>query len=156
MHESFTCYSETLFTEYFYGITAGNEYNYGIRRNIANDIPVIGPYGVNKNGSIDMYYKGANMLHSIRHAMNNDTKFRDMLLGLNKTFRHSTVTTQQVESYISKQADFAFGKVFDQYLRTTQIPVLEYNIRNNSLSFRYTNCVAGFNMPLWLSFGTSR
>ena len=75
----------------------------GIRKNIANDIPIIGPYGVNKEGSGDMYYKGGNMLHTIRQVINNDTIFRKILRGLNKTFYHQTVTTKQVEDYISKQ-----------------------------------------------------
>ncbi|RFM26484.1 M1 family metallopeptidase [Deminuibacter soli] len=150
VHEGFTNYSETLFTEYYYGKEAGNDYCYGIRKNIRNDVPIIGHYGVNDEGSGDMYYKGANMLHSIRHAIDNDVLFRQILRGLGKTFYHQTVTTQQVEQYISKQAGFDFSKVFDQYLRTTQIPVLEFAVKDNKLSFRYTNCVKGFNLPLAL------
>ena len=150
VHESFTTYSETLFTEFYYGIQAGNEYNYGQRKNIRNDGSIIGVYGVNKEGSGDMYDKGSNMIHSIRHAINDDKKFRNILRGLNKTFYHQTVATKQVEDYISKQAGFNFQKVFDQYLRTTQIPTFEYYFTNNGkrLHFRYSNCVAGFNLPL--------
>ncbi len=150
VHESFTTYSETLFTEYYYGIQAGNEYNYGQRKNIRNDEPIIGPYGVNKEGSGDMYDKGSNMIHSIRHAMNDDKKFRSILRGLNKTFYHQTVTTKQVEDFINKQAGFSFQKIFDQYLRTTQVPTLEYYFTNNGkrLYFHYADCVAGFNLPL--------
>ncbi len=153
VHESFTTYSETLFTEYYYGIQAGNEYNYGQRKNIRNDEPIIGPYGVNKEGSGDMYDKGSNMIHSIRHAMNDDKKFRTILRGLNKTFWHKTVTTKEIEEYISKQAGFNFQKVFDQYLRTIQIPVLEYYFSKEGrrLHFRYSNCIVGFNLPLLFS-----
>jgi aminopeptidase N len=150
VHEGFTNYSETLFTEYYYGIQAGNEYNYGLRKIIANDVPIIGPYGVNKEGSGDMYPKGANLLHTIRHAINDDKKFRNILRGLNKVFYHQTVTTKDVEDYISKQSGINFQKVFDQYLRTTQIPTLEYYFTNNGkrLHFRYANCVQGFDLPL--------
>lgn len=153
VHESFTTYSETLFTEYYYGIQAGNEYNYGQRKNIRNDVPIIGPYGVNKEGSGDMYDKGSNMIHSIRHAMNDDKKFRAILRGLNKSFWHKTVTTKDVEDYISKQSGFNFQKVFDQYLRTTQIPVLEYYFTpdGKQLNYRYSNCTTGFNLPLVFS-----
>jgi hypothetical protein len=38
--------------------------------------------------------------------------------------------------------------VFDQYLRTVKIPVLEYKINKGNLSYRWTNCVSEFNMPL--------
>lgn len=150
IHEGFTNYSETLFTEFYYGKEAGNEYNVGIRKNIRNDGPIIGPYGVNKEGSGDMYYKGGNMLHTIRHSMNDDEKFRGILRGLNKTFYHQTVTTAQVENYISKQAGFNYSKIFDQYLRTTQIPVLEYKVDSvaSTVSVHWTNCVTGFNLPI--------
>jgi aminopeptidase N len=154
VHEGFTNYSETLFTEYFYGKQAGNEYNYGIRRNIKNDIPIIGAYGVNQEGSGDMYSKGANLIHTIRHAINNDSLFRNILMGLNKQFYHQTVTSAQVENYISVRAGFGFQKVFDQYLRTTQIPVLNYsyNEKEKIFTYEYKNCVTGFNLPLHFSY----
>ncbi len=148
LHEGFTNYSETLFTECQFGKEAGSDYVIGTRKNIVNDIPIIGPYGVNREGSGDMYYKGGNLLHTIRQVINSDSTFRNILRGLNKTFYHQTVTTQQVENYISKQAGIDFSKVFDQYLRTTQIPVFEYKIFNNSISYRWVDCVPGFNLPI--------
>ena len=148
IHESFANYSETLFTEYYYGKKAASEYVIGIRKRIVNDIPIIGPYGVNKEGSSDMYYKGGNMLHTIRQIINNDEKFRMILRGLNKTFYHKTVTSKQVEDYINKNSGIDFSKVFDQYLRTIMIPTLEYKIQKRNLFYRWTNCVKGFNMPV--------
>ena len=148
IHESFANYSETLFTEYYYGKKAASEYVIGIRKRIVNDIPIIGPYGVNKEGSSDMYYKGGNMLHTIRQIINDDEKFRMILRGLNKTFYHKTVTSKQVEDYINKNSGIDFSKVFDQYLRTIMIPTLEYKIQKGNLFYRWTNCVKGFNMPV--------
>jgi aminopeptidase N len=153
VHEGFTNYSETLFTDYYYGTEAGNEYLVGERRNISNDVPVIGPYGVNKEGSGDMYCKAGNMLHMIRQVINSDKKFRKILIGLNKTFYHQTVNSSQVENYISENAGFNFSKIFDQYLRTIKVPVLEYKIENNIVSYRWTNCVDKFNLPVKVSFG---
>ncbi|MFM2361727.1 MAG: hypothetical protein RLZZ316_629 [Bacteroidota bacterium] len=148
IHESFTNYSETIYTQCQFGIEAGNDYVIGTRNNIANDIPIIAPYNVNREGSGDMYYKGGNMIHTIRQIVNNDEKFRQILRGLNKTFYHQTVTTQQVETYISKQSDINFSKVFDQYLRSTQIPVLEYKIKGSTVTYRFKNCLPGFTMPV--------
>lgn len=153
VHESFATYAETLYTEYHFGVEAGNDYNYGIRRNIRNDAPIIGKYDLNHRGSGDMYPKGANMLHTIRHSLDNDALFRQILRGLNETFYHQTVTTKQIEDYISTQAGFDYSKVFDQYLRTTQIPKFEYYFEGNTISFRWTNCVDGFNLPLALRKG---
>jgi aminopeptidase N len=124
IHESFTSYAETLFTEYWHGKKAGNKYIKGTRMQISNDVPVIGSYGVNQEGSRDMYYKGANMLHVIRQRINNDSLFRSVLRGLNKTFYHQTVTTQQIEDYISKESGIDFSNIFDEYLRTTEMTKL--------------------------------
>ena len=37
---------------------------------------------------------------------------------------------------------------FDQYLRDIRIPVFEYYVKGDQLTFRWNNCVQGFNMPL--------
>ena len=141
IHESFTNYSESLFVEYYYGKEAGNEYVRGIRKNIQNDKPIIGQYNVNNEGSSDMYYKGANMLHTIRQIVNDDEKWRGILRGLNSTFYHQTVTTKQIEDYLTAQSGVDLTTVFNQYLRDTRIPTLEYFFKDNNLGFRWTNCV---------------
>lgn len=148
IHESFTAYSETLFTEKYLDRTSADTYVIGTRNAVDNDIPVIGKYGVRNEGSGDMYYKGSNMLHTIRTVINDDEKFRQILRGLNKDFYHQTVTTKQIEDYISQKSGIDFSSVFDQYLRTTKIPVLEYSQTGNSLKFRYTNSVKDLKLPL--------
>jgi aminopeptidase N len=152
IHEGFTNYAETLFTTYMYGEEAGNDYVIGTRKNITNGSTIIGTYDVNKEGSGDMYYKGGNMLHMIRQIIG-DSAYRGMLHGLNRTFYHQTVTTQQIESYMSGYAGKDFSKIFDQYLRTTQIPVLTYQTSGEVISYRWTNCVKGFNMPIKVFVG---
>ncbi len=154
VHESFTNYSETLFTDYYYGKEAGNDYVVGIRGNISNDKPIIGPYGVNKEGSGDMYDKGGNMLHIIRQLINNDEKFRQILRGLNKTFYHQTVTTAQIEAFMSKKSGKDLSKIFDQYLRQKAVPVLEYKTEGKQLLYRWSNCVEGFNLSVKVSLDT--
>ena len=148
IHESFTCYSENLFVEYYYGKDAGSAYVRGLRKNIRNDKPIIGTYGVNKEGSGDMYDKGANMLHTLRQIVNDDEKWRTILRGLNTTFYHQTVTSKQIEDFLNKEVGLDLGPFFDQYLRDIRIPVFEYQFKNSVLSYRWTNCVPGFNMPV--------
>ncbi len=151
VHEGFTTYSEALYVDYHFGEQAGNEYAIGIRGNIRNESPIIGVYDVNKRGSGDMYPKGANMLHTLRQVIHDDEKWRSILRGLNKDFYHQTVTTQQVENYISEKAEMAFSKVFDQYLRTIKIPVFEYQVEtDNVIKYRYTNVIEDFSMPIRL------
>jgi aminopeptidase N len=148
IHESFTNYSESLFVEYYYGKEAGKEYVRGIRKNIQNDKPIIGHYDVNNEGSGDMYFKGANMLHMLRQIVNNDEKWRGILRGLGSTFYHQTVTTKQIEDYLSQQVGMDLNTFFNQYLRDIRIPTLEYTIQDNILKYRWTNSVSGFNMPV--------
>jgi aminopeptidase N len=148
VHESFINYSENLFVEYHYGKDAGREYVLGSRRNIRNDKPVTGIYGVNFTGSGDMYYKGGSMLHTIRQIINDDEKWRSILRGLNKEFYHQVVSGSQIENYMSNKCGLNLKPIFDQYLRDVRIPVFEYIINEGKLTFRWSNCVQGFNMPL--------
>lgn len=148
VHEGFTAYSENLFVDYYFGKKASADYVIGTRTNIKNDKPIIGPYGVNHEGSGDMYYKGANILHTLRQLVEDDEKWRQILRGLNKDFYHQTVTTEQIENYLSEKSGKNLTSFFDQYLRTTKIPVLEYKIEGNSITYRYTNIIPGFDMPI--------
>ena len=148
IHESFTNYSESLFVEYYYGKEAGFEYVRGTRKGIDNDKPIIGHYDVNSEGSSDMYPKGGNMLHTLRQIVNNDEKWREILRGLNSTFYHQTVTTKQIEDYLSNATGVNLTAFFNQYLRDTRIPTLEYFFKKGFINFRWTNCVSGFDMPV--------
>lgn len=148
IHEGFTSYSEVLYTECEFGKEAGNDYCVGVRRSIENDIPMIGKYDVRTEGSGDIYNKGSNVVHMIRQVINNDVAFRELLRAINATFYHKTVSTQELEKFIIKKTGIDFTSMFDQYLRTTQIPKLEYKLVKGKLSFRYVNCIPGFNMPV--------
>jgi aminopeptidase N len=148
VHESFGNYAENLYVEYYYGKEAGSEYVLGTRANISNDRPIIGFYNVNNEGSHDMYYKGGNMLHALRQIVNDDEKWRAILHGLNSEFYHKVVKGSQIENFLSEKTGINLKPFFDQYLRDARIPVFEYFVKGNNLTFRWNNCVAGFNMPL--------
>jgi aminopeptidase N len=148
IHEGFTSYSENLFIDYHFGTEACNAYVQGVRKNIINDSPIIGTYNVHNEGSADMYYKGANMLHTLRQLIEDDELWRNVLIGLNKEFYHQTVTSKQVEDYMSKKTEKDLSAFFNQYLRTTKIPKLEHTINEGKMQYRYVNVVKGFDMPI--------
>jgi hypothetical protein len=156
IHESFATYAEGLFTECTQGKKAGAEYTIGQRKLIRNDEPIIGAYGVNHEGSGDMYDKGANMLLTIRQLVDDDARWRGILRGLGKTFWHQTVTTKQIEDYMSTQSGLDLSKIFDEYLRTTKVPTLEYKLQGSQLSYRWTNVVPGFAMPVRVTTSPGR
>ena len=148
IHESFINYSENLFVEYHYGKEAGTEYVLGTRRSIRNDRPIVGLYDVNYAGSGDMYSKGGAMLHTLRQIINDDTKWRALLRGINHDFWHQTVTGAQIEEYIAEKTGLDLKPFFDQYLRDIRIPILEYTIKGGEVTYRWANCVQRFNMPM--------
>lgn len=148
VHEGFTMYSEVLFINYHYGREGADAYCKGVRSRIRNDKPIIGNYGVNDEGSGDMYNKGAGLLHHIREMINDDSLFRKILIGLNKDFRHQTITSADVENYFIKKSGLPLGPVFDQYLRATKIPTLEYEQQGQTLRIRLQNCNDALTMPL--------
>ena len=151
IHESFTNYSECLYVEYHYGKEAGAEYVLGSRNNIRNDRPITGIYDVNFSGSGDMYYKGGSMLHTIRQLVGDDEKWRELLRAINREFWHKVVKGSQIEAFMSEKTGIDLKPVFDQYLRDVRIPVFEYYVRGDELTFRWNNCVQGFNMPVEVS-----
>ncbi|MCF6404604.1 M1 family metallopeptidase [Chitinophaga filiformis] len=145
IHEGFTKYLETLYTDFVFGNAAGNEYAIGTWKRIKNDEAIIG------TNTSDKYYKGSAMLHTIRQIVG-DSTFRGWLLLLNKELYHQTVSTDQVLTLLNQYSGRNFSKVFAQYLTTTQIPTLEYSFHENELSYRWTNCMQGFDMPLKILF----
>ena len=150
IQESFTTYSEGLYVESKLGKDAGSRYIKGLRKNIRNDSPMIGTYDVNKEGSGDMYFKGANMLHTIRSVIDDDKRWLNILRGLNETFGLKTTTTGEVLQYIDQTSGKNLTKIFDQYLRYTNIPVLEIKraANNRSIQYRWKTDVKDFKMPL--------
>ncbi|RYE23836.1 MAG: M1 family peptidase [Sphingobacteriales bacterium] len=153
LHEGFTTYTEGLYAEWIAGKEKAFEYIRGEWKNIRNDKPVIGDYGVNDDGSSDKYDKGAAVVHMIRMMMNDDTKFRQLLRGLNKDFYHKIVTSAEVEQYIIQFTGLPLQKFFDQYLRNRDVPVLEWYIKKDKLYYRFTNTIEGFTLPLTITDG---
>lgn len=156
VHESFGNYAESLYTECLLGKEAGARYARGTRIGINNDRPIIPTFGVNAQGSGDMYPKGGNMLHTIRQIVNDDDRWRSILRGLQSEYRHRVVSGNEVRSYISEHAGIDLDPVFRQYLTTTDIPILEVRPAGDDLAYRWTGVVDGFDMPVDARLGPER
>ncbi len=156
IHEGFTHYGESLFTDYYFGQHAGKIYSRGTRINIKNDKPIIGNYGVNNKGSSDMYYKAGAMIHMIRQCMQNEEGFKQMLRKMNKTYYHKIVTTDSILRFMEKETNLKLDKIFEQYLQTTQIPELSWYINNKKLFFTWKSCVPQFDLPVELLLSNNK
>jgi len=76
------------------------------------------------------------------------------LRGMNETFRHQTVTAEDIENYMSTESGIDLALIFKQYLTTTLVPNLEFKTKGKTISYRWTNVVDGFAMKVRLADGT--
>jgi aminopeptidase N len=148
IHEAFATYAEGLYTECRHDRAAGAKYLIGLRQGIRNTGPIAGPRGVAGWYNSDMYFKGANVLHTIRQLVNDDARWLAILRGLGATFGHRTVTGAEIEGYIARESGLDLARVFEQYLTTPMVPVLEYRVEGGALSYRWADVVPGFAMPV--------
>ena len=148
IHEGFTTYSEAVYVECRWGKEDALEYLKGLRKNIGNQASIIGDYGVNSEGSGDMYPKGANLLNTLRSIYDNDELWWKTLKDYTITYKHQTIDTRMVEDFFNAAVETDLQPVFDQYLRYSAIPVLEFKNTRNRISYRWNTDVANFNMPV--------
>ncbi|NJW51400.1 M1 family metallopeptidase [Salinimicrobium oceani] len=148
IHEGFTSYSEAVYIECRWGKEEALEYLQGIRAGIGNKRSIIGDYGVNSEGSGDMYHKGANLLNTIRSIYNNDELWWKTLKDYTETNRHKIIGTSTTEDFFNEAIAYDLQPVFDQYLRHTAIPELQVKKQGKQVLFRWKADVAGFDMPV--------
>ena len=110
---------------------------------------MIGDYHVNSSHhDSDVYSKGANLLNTLRQILNDDERWRQTLRGIGAAFYHQTVTTEQIETFMAEETGLELQSFFDQYLRTSQIPIFEYHTEEDKLIYRWGETLEGFNMPI--------
>ncbi|MCF4101243.1 M1 family metallopeptidase [Gillisia sp. M10.2A] len=148
LHEGFTSYSEAVYIECNWGKEEALKYLQGTRKNIRNTSPIIGDYGVNSEGSGDMYPKGANLLNNIRSIFNDDDLWWKTLKDYTETYKHQTIDTQTAESFFDKATRVNLQPIFDQYLRYSNLPVLQFKQEGKKLFYRWQADVKDFKMPV--------
>lgn len=148
MHESFTTYSEAVYVECQLGYEKGQSYINGLKSKVVNDGPILGKYGVHNEGSGDMYAKGALMLNTIRHLVNDDDKWWPILLKYANTYRHQIIDTKTVVTFFNTETGMDLTKVFNQYLRYGTLPRLQYRIDKGILKCQWIAMENNFNMPV--------
>lgn len=152
IHEGFTCYTESVFLECNYGLEKSQIYINGLKKNVQNDKPIIGKYGVNNEGSGDMYYKGALMLNTIRNVVNDDMKWWKIILNYSQSFKHKIIDTETVMSFFNKETGLNLTPIFNQYLRYKDIPVFEIKINKKKLQYRWQTNITNFEMPIDINY----
>jgi len=156
IHEGFCTYSEVLYVECIYGYQKMIEYIQNQKRFVRNDKPIVGPYGVNKKGSSDMYQKGSLMLHTLRNLLDNDELWFSLIKGISNDFKYKIVDGVDIINYITNKCNLNLDSFFDQYLHTSKIPVLEYKIQKEGREYVLLcrwDAINNFDMKLLVNNG---
>ncbi|WP_432670869.1 M1 family metallopeptidase [Flavobacterium sp. SM2513] len=150
IHEAFTTYAESVYVECQFGKAKAIEYINGQKKLIQNSSPVLGKYGVNNEGSTDMYYKGTLILNTLRNAVNDDEKWWLILKKFAVSNRHKIIETRDVVSFFSNETGLNLAPFFKQYLEKTTLPTLELNQSGKNIKYRFTDTVSNFQLPIFL------
>jgi len=162
IHESFCTYSEAIYVEELYGYDKMLEYMMQHQKKILNDKSIQGPRDVNQPGSSDMYYKGAWMLQSMRHTLDNDSVWWSILEGIQKEFKIKNVDRADIVSYFKEHSPVDMTPIFKQFLDYAEPPVLEYKWVESKfqekttswiLSYRWNTPSIDFDMPVRMKNG---
>ena len=154
INEAFTTYSESLWIEYYKGEKEARKYLVEQRAHINDWYPLLGDYGVFSRDwrDTDIYYKGAWMLHSIRHTINNDSLWFSILKGLYQEYQLQIVTSDQITGYINQHTEIGLEPMFEQYLTKTYPPRLQYSLNKTDqgvkMIYHWLSNVEGFEMPV--------
>ena len=156
IHEGFTTYTETVFVECTQGYDAAMKYINGQSKNVRNDKPIIGQFGVNREGSGDMYYKGSLLLNTLRHIVNNDTKWWAILLKYSETYKKQIIDTPTVIAFFNAETGRNLTPIFNQYLNYKSIPQLEIKGYKNRFQYRWKTEEPNFEMPVDIMIGDKK
>jgi aminopeptidase N len=118
---------------------------------IQNKFPILGIQGINfQSKDTDMYYKGAAMLHTLRKSINNDQLWWKVLKSFYQKNILKTISTSDFIDFVSEMINKDLTPFFSQYLTTSQIPILEIQINGKEINYMWKNCVANFEMPIYI------
>jgi aminopeptidase N len=150
IHEAFTTYAESVYVECQFGKEKALEYINGQKKLVVNNAPIIGNYGVNNEGSSDMYYKGAQLLNTLRSAVDDDEKWWLLMKKFTRTYYHKIIESKQVIQFFSDETGFKLNAFFEQYLEKTKVPTLEVKQCDKEIKYRYVDAVKDFDLPIHL------
>lgn len=126
IHEAFATYAESLYIEETLGYELGQAYLNARKADIHNDHPLVGVSGVNHfhYRIEDKYSKGALMLNTLRHLVNDDERWFDMIRDIQRHYRHKSINTDLLVEFMLDQIGSHYSSFFKHYLYSTSIPIL--------------------------------
>jgi aminopeptidase N len=162
IHESFCTYTEAIYVECMFDSITALKYINAKKSGVDNKIPVVGIYGVNEEGDGDMYSKGMLFLNTLRHVVNNDALWWATIKNMSDTtFKFKNTNYDEVVYFFNRQTELQLSKIFEQYLKHSDIPVLNYQLKKKlkgrfELKYKWEVNVKGFEMPFVFTTGSKQ
>ena len=148
IHEGMAVYSEAMFIEQELGYNVMLDFMLRKRNGIQNKIPIVGPENENYWAFGDSYNKGAWVMHTLRHVINDDLIWWETLKAFAVENAKSNVNTQDFISHVESKIKINLKYFFDQYFYDHRVPILEYYQEKENLYYKWTDTVNNFSMPI--------
>lgn len=148
IHEGMATYSESVFIEDQLGYNVMIDFMLRKRNGIRNKLPIVGPENQNYWAFGDSYNKGAWALHTLRHLIDNDILWWDILKSFAINNAKSNVNTEDFQRHVEEKYGSSMSYFFKQYFYDNKIPLLEYYQDKGKLYFTWKNVHESFVMPL--------
>ncbi len=148
IHEGMATYSESVFIEDQLGYNVMIDFMLRKRNGIRNKLPIVGPENQNYWAFGDSYNKGAWALHTLRHLIDNDRLWWDILKSFAVNKAKSNVNTEDFQRHVEEKYGSSMSYFFKQYFYDNKIPLLEYYQDKGKLYFTWKNVHESFVMPL--------
>jgi len=150
IHEGWTTYLENLYVEHRFGYDDALKYVNGYKSKVQNRQPIITQRGIHRTPPQDMYFKGALFLHTLRSVVNDDAKWWKLLRDVFDEFKYRNIMTEDMVRSFNARLGRDLSPIFDQYLRRTELPVLElaFNEKEHTVAYRWRADERNFAMPI--------
>ena len=147
IHEGMAVYSEAMFIEDQLGYNVMVDFLLDKRKGIKNKLPIVGPINQNYWAFGDSYVKGAWVMHTLRHVIDNDEIWFNILKSFAVDNAKGHVSTEDFLNYVIHNTGYNYQIIFYQYFYTHKPPTLEYYQDGTQFFYRW-DAVSGFNMPI--------
>jgi aminopeptidase N len=162
IHEGWTTYLECLYVERLFGYEDALKYTNGYKKKVQNKEPIVQQRGIHRLPPQDMYFKGALFLNTLRSVVNDlsrrsdegakadDAKWWKLIRDLFQHFKYQNIMTEDVVKFVNEQLGQDLTPVFDQYLRRTDLPMLQltFNDKDGTVAYRWNADERTFAMPI--------
>jgi aminopeptidase N len=150
IQEGWCNYLEFVYVEALFGREDAIKYANGYKSKVGNAEPIITQRGIHRTPNQDMYFKGALFLDTLRNAVNDEARWWKLIRDTYEKFKYQNIMTEDLVRFFSAELKQDMTPIFDQYLRRTELPVLQltFDEAAKTVAYRWKADERGFAMPI--------